>query len=309
MSDSELNFSVAVKEVQIIYLNQKWKSMYSTIRFPPSTGLDEEQFLYFFLWLSNGLFFMWSRAMADDDRKAIQIPDKDLVAKYSLPVVYYVAGWTLQRTSLALLVAQNERYPYQTFANSHKITAQSAKDELLPCELVELRQKKCLMFPDKPYFDFIKLVESIYVHNLTVGMMMAFVDGDLMKAIDAKIKSCDKVWTTFGSLFSTQSLASEIDKRKILHYILERYIKMRGRWFVKHVRTSQNKSIGEVKVEAQPTRAKVANQHVQSEAIAKEKAIWTLAGKSVVNYKDDEPIDENSHAMNIDTEIEINNEY
>ena len=84
---------------------------------------------------------------------------------------------------------------------------------------------------------------------------------------------------------------------------------MRGRWFVKHVRTSQNKSIGEVKVEAQPTRAKVANQHVQSKAIAKEKAIWTLAGKSVVNYEDDEPIDENSHAMNIDTEIEINNEY
>ena len=38
MSDSELNFSVAVKEVQIIYLNQKWKSMYSTIHLPPSTG-------------------------------------------------------------------------------------------------------------------------------------------------------------------------------------------------------------------------------------------------------------------------------
>ena len=135
MSDDELDFSVAVKQVQIICLNEQWKPLYSTITFPPSTGLDEEQFLYFFLWLSNGLFFLWSRSMADDERRAIQIPDEDLVAKYSLPVVYYVAGWTLQCTSLALLVGENDRFKYQSFANNHKLTTQSAKDASLPCDL------------------------------------------------------------------------------------------------------------------------------------------------------------------------------
>ena len=54
--------------------------------------------------------------MADDERRAIQIPDKDLVAKYSEPVVYYVTGWTLQRTGLALLVEESEHCKYEYFA-------------------------------------------------------------------------------------------------------------------------------------------------------------------------------------------------
>jgi len=188
ISDTELSFLVSVKEVENIYLHQHWKPLYSTITFPSLTSLDKEQFLYFFLWLSNGLFFFWSRSMADDDRRVIQIPEEDKVAKYSLHVVCYVGGWALQRTSLALLVEENERFLYQAFANRHKLTAQSAKDASLPCDLVELRQKKCLFFPDKQYFAFIRLVESIYVHNLTISLMMAYVDGDLIQAIDAKIK-------------------------------------------------------------------------------------------------------------------------
>ena len=47
--------------------------------------------------------------MAAEDRRALEIPDGDLVATYSLPVVYFIAGWTLQRPSLALLVGEKDR--------------------------------------------------------------------------------------------------------------------------------------------------------------------------------------------------------
>ena len=85
---------------------------------------------------------------------------------------------------------------------------------------------------------------------------------------------------------------------------------MRGCWFVKHVKTSQDKSVGEIKVAAQPTRAKVANQHAQSKALAKEKALWNvLAAEEVVAFENDEPIDESSNTMDIDEETEANDEY
>ena len=41
------------------------------------------------------------------------MPEHDLVAPYSLEVVYYyVAGWPLQRTSLALKAPEGERHKY-----------------------------------------------------------------------------------------------------------------------------------------------------------------------------------------------------
>ena len=55
-----------------------------------------------------------------------------------------------------------------------------------------------------------------------------------------------------------------------------------------------------------PTHVKVANQHTQSKAIAKEKALWNLAEKEVIPFEDYEPIDENNNTKDIDEEIEVN---
>ena len=210
-------------------------------------------------------------------------------------------------------MGENDRYKYESFAKRLKLTSQSANDSKLPCELVEMRQKKSLYFPNKQYFQFIRLVESIYVHNLTVSLMMAYVDGDLMQAIDAKIRSCDEVLTKFSNLFPAGDTASEADRIDIMNYVLERYIKMRGCWFVKYIKTSQNKSRGEMKVAAQPTRTMVANQHVQSKAIAMEtakvKAVWEHAGKQVIAFENDETDTAKSDTMDIDEDIEDNDEY
>ena len=68
-----------------------------------------------------------------------------------------------------------------------------------------------------------------------------------------------------------------------------------------------------MRVAAQPTRTMVVNQHVQSKAIArekaKEKAVWEHAGKEVIVFDDDEPGTEKSNTMDVDKDIEDNDEY
>ena len=131
----------------------------------------------------------------------IEIPDDDLVAKYSCEMVYCVSGWTLQRTSLALNAPTEDRTKYYQFAMQHSITKKEASEASLPFQLVELRQKKKLFYASKSYFQFICLVESIYVKNLTLRMMMAYVNGDLVKVINDTIKSSEITRSKFFALF------------------------------------------------------------------------------------------------------------
>ena len=168
--------------------------------------------------------------MADTKRRSIVIPslDTNLVAKYSWSVIYYVAGWVLQRTSLALLVSEMERAKYLVFANGCKITKLQAKATKLPYELVEIREKKNLFYPNELFFRFICFIESIYIKNLTIGMMMAYLDGDLLQAIDEKIKASEVVKANFAGLFASGNAVKDSDRDLILCYVLGRYVKMRG---------------------------------------------------------------------------------
>ena len=89
--------------------------------------------------------------------------------------------------------------------------------------------------------------------------MMVCVDGNLMQAIEAKITISDKARSAFLALLWPGNIPSESDKSKIIRYMLERYIKIRDCWFVKYMKTSQDKPIVNIKAGAQPARAEVAN--------------------------------------------------
>ena len=100
----------------------KWKAAYDSIDFPPNKKLTAEAFAsvgVFLLWC---IYFLWSRLFVDEQRPQIQIPADTLVAAYFRPVVYYVAGWTLQRASLALTVQENQRDKLKLFAMSQSIS-------------------------------------------------------------------------------------------------------------------------------------------------------------------------------------------
>ena len=122
----------------------KWKGEHHTIDIPLNMNLTADGFASVGLFLCWCIYFLWSRLFVDEQRPQIQIPADTLVVAYSRPVVYYVAGWTLQRASLALTVRENQRDKFKLFAVSQSVTQKIAKEAGLPCSLVELRQKKTL---------------------------------------------------------------------------------------------------------------------------------------------------------------------
>ncbi len=60
-------------------------------------------------FLHSVLFHAWSDAICDNEKPPIEFPTTYLVGKYAIPVVYYVAGWTLYSTSKASTIAADKR--------------------------------------------------------------------------------------------------------------------------------------------------------------------------------------------------------
>ncbi len=75
--------------------------------------------------------------------------------------------------SKALAFANVKRLLYFMFASLHTIDEQSAKVMNLPTSLVERRKRRALVYCTREYFDFICLVETIYLANLMLKMMLA----------------------------------------------------------------------------------------------------------------------------------------
>ena len=195
----ELQFLNRVESLESKLMKEDWLAQYDSIIFPSKEKLDHEGFGHFGMFIFDALFAAWSRLLVEDERVAVEIASGDLVAKYSRPVVYYVAGWTLQRASLALTIGEQEREMYFAFASSQSISKETAKAENLPCSLVELRQKKKLFYPSKEYFSFILLVETTYIKNLNLKIMMAFMEGDLVQEINDAILGSELMRSNFFS--------------------------------------------------------------------------------------------------------------
>ncbi len=95
------------------------------------------------------------------------------------------------------------------------------------------------------------------------------------------------------------------DRLEILRYILDRYIRMRGCWFVKYMKDNEgDKSLGQKKLDAAPTNMKVAQLAEQSKKIAEalrdaakakgaavmqnEQDLWNVAANAVLVYEENE---------------------
>ena len=198
---------------------------------------------------------------------------------------------------------------YMQFASNQSISKETAKEQSLPSSLIEMRQKKKLFYPSKEYFSFILLVESTYIKNLTLKMMMAFMEGDLVKEINDAILRSDWMRSKFRELVGDDNPAGESDYLNIMKYLLERYLHMRGCWFVKFMKGNQQKSMGERRAENDATRTKVAYADKQSKAVAEAvrskletqgntvSELWDGVAKSVVELENDEA-DDNSEESN-----------
>jgi hypothetical protein len=111
------------------------------------------------------------------------------------------------------------------FAAAQTIDECTAKSMDLPTSLVERRKRRAPVYYSREYLDFVCFVESTYLANLTLKMMMAYNDGDIISKIKLGILSHDDSRDRFSCLSGSDN---EDDNRHLLAYIMERYANMQG---------------------------------------------------------------------------------
>jgi hypothetical protein len=120
---------------------------------------------------------------------------------------------------------------------------------------VERRKWRALVYCTRKYLDFICLVESIYLANLTLKMMLAYNNGNIVNMIKMSILSHKATMDSFSCLSSSKN---DYDNKLLLMYIIERYSHMRGTYFVKHLKGNSGNQV-QILADCQATRTKVAH--------------------------------------------------
>lgn len=139
---------------------------------------------------------------------------------------------------------------------ANSIDEDTAKSSGLPTSLVEKRKRKSSVYSSRDYFEFICFVESVYLANLSLKMMMAYADGDIIASIKTSIISNQTARDMFAALSGNLFDANECSE--LMAYILERYANMRGTFFVRQLKGNSSNQIKKL-ADSQATRTKVAN--------------------------------------------------
>jgi hypothetical protein len=229
-------------------------------------------------------------------------PDDCLVGKHARPIIYYVAGWTLYSASKALTVARDKRLLFFEFSQSQSIDEDMAKSMDLPTSLVDRRKRRSLVYCSLAYFEFICFVESVFLANLSLKMMLTYVDGDIISQIKISILGNERAMKRFATMSGVDFDTCQC--QQLMAYILERYANMRGTFFVRYLKGNSGDQIKKL-AESQATRTKVANAVVCSQKIAVEtgsnldddmpevEALWRSASSSVEDCLANEDDDSN----------------
>ena len=226
----------------------------------------------------------------EGERPPVTLPEDCLVGKYALPVVYYVAGWTIHSLSMAQTIAKDKRAIYQQFAQQHNVGEKEATEQDLPISLVLKRNFRSLLFCSPEYFKFICFIESVYLDNLTLEMLVGHPEGNIIQVIKSFILGSTIALKKIDNLCSDDENIYTIEERMhIFKYIMDRYANMRGTYFVKFLSGTRGASATDTQVASLATRTKVLSTVASSKAGAKskkatEKELWGSAGDSVIEH-------------------------
>jgi hypothetical protein len=129
-----------------------------------------------------------------------------------------------------LTVSKDKRPTYYRFAATQSIMESKAKIMGLPTSLVERRKKKLFVYCTKQYFEFICFVESVYLANQSLKMMLAYKDGNIISIIKISFLSNNGAQERFNALFLSNVV--ECERQCVMACIMECYANMRGTFFV-----------------------------------------------------------------------------
>jgi hypothetical protein len=299
LPNTEIQFTVMRRRDKETFISQ-WCEKCKTLS--SVNDVSERHRMAVFVALEIFLFIKWSKASVEMDRPPIIFPTENGVSTYALPVVYYTTSWLLSKLFHAKTVAKHLRRPYQVFGMHHSINKKDAHDAGLPTELVDRREKKSLFRSSIEFFLFVQRIESVFLANLNLKMMLAYSDGDLCETIQQGILRDGPILESFFELCNNvddMPLENTV-RHAILAFVLERYVNMRGRWFIKSMKGhckggGQNDAVNKKAA----TRTKVAATIACSKARAKGrdekesemKEAYSEAANNVLDKTDD---DENS---------------
>ena len=102
-------------------------------------------------------------------------------------------------------------------------------------------------------------------------MMMAYDDGDLVHEIKTQMLTSHLTITEFNGLWNKDEKLSGEETEQVIKYIVERYMNMRGTYFVKFLKGTGNGSVDRL-VDSQATRAKVVDAIAHTKAVADAKS-------------------------------------
>ncbi len=92
--------------------------------------------------------------------------------------------------------------------------------------------------------------------NLSLKMMLAYKDCNIISIIKTSILSNNGAWERFDALFLSNVV--ECERQCVMAYIMERYANMRGTFFVRHLKCNSGNQIQKL-VKIQATRTKVSH--------------------------------------------------
>ena len=281
LPDADLKFMVRLRRQKSKFI-QQWMEQRDALHGADSVAFPTEKYRYFGSFLFDVMFDCWSLHSMEAERPSVTMPEQCLVGKYARPVVYYVAGWTLHSLSLARTIARNMQPLYRRFADQHIINEEVAAAEDLPVSLVKKRNTRALLFSSAEYFDFICFVESVFVDNLTLEMMVGHPEGNIIQFVKSYLLKSDEVMLKFDGLCGDGCYSSE-EKQLVIKYVMDRYANMRGTYFVKYMSGSQGASATDAQVASLATRTKVITAVASSKAKA-EQNLWASAGESAIEH-------------------------
>ena len=184
------------------------------------------------------LFVDWSYLhYSRDHQSIIIIPSNEMENHpYSTDVLYYTAGFILQRLFVAKTEKGSFRYWFTTFAESNTMLLDYAIDEGLPTSIIEHCQLNNIFCPNQRFFHFIQIIEANYVSNFTLEIMTAYDDGSLIDEINNALKGDSCLFVQFKLLFDNIEDYDDEIANAIYDFIFLRFKRMRGKWFVKSMR-------------------------------------------------------------------------
>ena len=228
LPDADLEFQIRNRQQKKSFIAQ-WIDHRNTFLGTDADSFPAEKYRYFGSFLYDVLFDCWAFNSMEGERPPVTLPEICRVGKYAHPVVYYVAGWTIYSLSLARTVAKEMRPLYHRFADQHSIGEDAAKEDNMPVSLVQKRNARSLLFCSAEYFGFICFVESVYLDNLTLEMMMGHPEGNIIQVIKSYILGSDVALRKFDDLcIDDENQYSTEEKRLLLKYIMDHYANTRG---------------------------------------------------------------------------------